>query len=572
MPRVHSLPSTVLAFAGAAGLAGLSACAGDRGPGDSPNVSLEAAASALESVQAPDLMTHIDTLASDAYEGRAPATPGEEKTVSYLTRQFQAVGLAPGNPDGTYVQDVTLVGIRNHARGSIDAGDQTIEMRTPDNFMGVSFRDTSEVHVRNSDVVFVGYGVEAPEYNWDDYAGQDMSGKTLVMLVNDPPVRVDGDTALDPDMFNGKAMTYYGRWTYKYEVGAEKNAAAVIIVHETGPAGYPWAVVTGSWGPEQFGVAGGSERTPVKVESWITEAAARELFHAAGMDFDQMKEKARTPGFRPVPLNAKATFDIDMERRQVRSKNVVAKLPGSDPEVADQYVIYSAHWDHLGRDTTLEGDQIFNGALDNASGVAGLLELAQAYTKLSSPPRRSVLFLAVTGEEKGLLGAKYYAGHPLYPLEKTLADINMDGLNQWGPTGDVVVVGMGNSSLDDVLQRYADTQGRHLLPDPEPEKGYFYRSDHFEFAKKGVPALYTDAGTEFVGKPAGWGEEKRQEYVTNDYHKPSDEVKPDWDLSGAVQDLQLLFMVGYDVAQGSAWPTWREGNEFKATRDAMLGQ
>ncbi len=570
MPRVHTLPGTVLALAGLLAMSTLAGCAGDREPGDSPTVSLEAAGPALESIQVPDLMDAIDTLASDAYEGRAPATPGEEKTVSYLTRRFEAMGLAPGNPDGTFVQDVSLVGIRNHAQGSIAVGGRTIALRTPENFVGVSFRDTSEVHVRDSDVVFVGYGVEAPEYGWDDYAGEDMTGKTLVMLVNDPPVRVEGDTALDPAMFNGKAMTYYGRWTYKYEVGAEKNADAVIIVHETGPAGYPWEVVTGSWGPEQFGIAGGGDRTPVKVESWITEATARDLFQAAGLDFDQMKEKARTPGFTPVALNAKANLDVAMERREVQSRNVVAKLPGSDPAVSGEYVIYTAHWDHLGRDTTLEGDQIFNGALDNASGVAGLLELAQAYTKLAEAPRRSILFLAVTGEEKGLLGAKYYAEHPLYPLNKTLADINMDGLNQWGPTRDIVVVGMGNSSLDGVLDRYATTRGRHLVPDPEPEKGYFYRSDHFEFAKKGVPALYTDAGTEFVGKPAGWGEAKRQEYVVNDYHKPSDEVKPDWDLSGAAQDVQLMFLVGYDVAQGAAWPEWSEGNEFRATRDATL--
>ena len=534
-------------------------------------VTAESAAPALETIAAEDLMTDIDTLASDAYEGRAPGTPGEEKTVAYLTRRFQGMGLEPGNPDGGWTQDVTLVGITNRASGALEVGGETLPLRFPDNFVAVSYRDTSAVKVEDSELVFVGYGVDAPEYEWDDYAGQDMTGKTLVMLVNDPQVRAANDTTLDPEMFNGKAMTYYGRWTYKYEVGAEKNADAVIIIHETGPAGYPWDVVTGSWGPEQFGIAGGADRAPVKVEAWITEDAARRMFEAAGQSFDDLKERARTPGFEPVALDGTASFDVAMERRQVRSKNVVARLPGSDPEVADEYVVYTAHWDHLGRDTTLQGDQIFNGALDNASGTAGMLEIAEAFTALPEPPRRSVLFLAVTAEEKGLLGARYYAENPLYPLERTLANINMDGANIWGPTEDLVVIGMGNSSLDDVLRRHADAAGRTLVPDPESEKGFFYRSDHFQFAKQGVPALYVDAGTSFVGQPADYGQRVRDEYTAKNYHKPSDEVSDAWNLEGAVQDLRLLFLVGYDVAQGDAWPTWAEGNEFRARRQEMLG-
>ncbi|HUG38981.1 MAG TPA: M28 family metallopeptidase [Longimicrobiales bacterium] len=565
----RSVFSTLPLLTAGAAAACLAACSGDRErPGSFP---AEAVEPALGTITVPDLMAHIDVLASDSFEGRAPGTPGEEKTVAYLTEQFRTLGLEPGNPDGSWTQGVTLVGIRNQATGSVRVGGETIPLRFPENLVAVSYRDAPSVVVDNSALVFVGYGVEAPEYGWDDYGGRDMTGKTLIMLVNDPQVRLAGDTALDPEVFNGRAMTYYGRWTYKYEVGAGKGADAVIVVHETGPAGYPWEVVTGSWGPEQFGIAGGGGPTPVKVEAWITEETARRMLSAAGHDFDALKERARTRGFQPIDLDGTASFDVTMERRQVSSQNVIARLPGSDDDVADEHVVYTAHWDHLGRDPSLDGDQIFNGALDNATGTAGLLEIAEAFASLAEAPRRSILFLAVTAEEKGLLGARYYAENPLYPLEKTLANINMDGLNQWGRTEDVVVIGMGNSSLDDVLRRHADARGRTLVPDPEPEKGFFYRSDHFQFAKQGVPALYMDQGTHYIGQPEGYGEQKRAEYTANDYHKPSDEVKPDWDLAGAVEDLGLMFLVGYEVAEGDIWPTWREGNEFRARRESMLG-
>jgi Zn-dependent M28 family amino/carboxypeptidase len=308
----------------------------------------------------------------------------------------------------------------------------------------------------------------------------------------------------------------------------------------------------------------------IAVEGWITLEKAKEIFRAAGRDFDGMKRAAREKDFVPVPLFGSATFQVKNTVRRVQSKNVVARLEGSDADLKNEHVVYTAHWDHLGRDTTIRGDQIFNGALDNASGTAQLLELAKAFTQLPTPPRRSILFLAVTAEEQGLLGAKYYARNPLYPLDHTLADINIDGVNQWGKTSDIVVVGLGNSTLDDELRTVAAAAGRTIVPDPEPEKGFFYRSDHFEFAKEGVPALYADAGIEFIDKPAGYGTTKREEYTANDYHKPSDEVKPDWDLSGAVDDARLLFEVGYRVAQGSTWPEWKPGTEFKAKRDAML--
>ena len=366
-------------------------------------------------------------------------------------------------------------------------------------------------------------------------------------------------------------MTYYGRWTYKYEIASEKGAAAAIIIHETGPAGYPFEVVSGSWGRENFDLRRPDKNMGrVAVESWINVETARKLLKLGGQDLDDLKKRAISKDFKPVSLNAKANFKLKNTLREVDSQNVIAKLEGSDPSMKDEYVVYSAHWDHLGKDEKLQGDQIFNGALDNASGVAALLELAEAFTRLGTSPKRSVLFLSVTAEEKGLLGAKHYAENPLYPLAKTVANLNMDGVNQWGRTEDIVVVGLGNSTLDDVLAEAAKTQKRVLQPDAEPEKGFYYRSDHFEFAKLGVPALYTNPGTNYVGKPADYGQQKRNEYTSKNYHKVSDEIKPDWDLSGAVEDLQLLFQVGWRVAQSERIPEWMPGTEFKARREEML--
>jgi Zn-dependent M28 family amino/carboxypeptidase len=531
-------------------------------------VTLESARPALEVVTPERLLAHIEVLASDEFEGRAPGTGGEEKTVAYLVEQFEALGLAPGNPDGSYTQGVTLVGVRSRVDGAIAVNGQRLPLRFPDNFVGVSYRDGDRVEVRGSEVVFVGYGVDAPEYGWDDYKGQDVTGKTLVMLVNDPPVRDPNDPdALDPSMFNGEAMTYYGRWTYKYEVGAARGADAVIIVHETGPAGYPWDVVTGSWGGENMSIVSDGGPTPVGVEAWITDDFARQLFAAAGHSFEELKEQARTAEFQPVALGARADFTADLQRRTMESQNVIGKLEGFHPERRDEYVLYVAHWDHLGRD----GDLIYNGAVDNASGTAALLEMARAFQALPAAPDRTLLFLAVTAEEQGLLGARHYAQNPLYPLERTLAVLNMDAMNVLGRTEDVVVIGMGSSSLEDVLERHAAAQGRHLVPDAEPEKGFFYRSDHFEFAKQGVPALYIDSGIRYVGRPDGWGLEQREQFNREDYHKPTDEVKPYWDLSGLVEDVQLLFLVGYDVAQTREYPNWFEGNEFRAARDEALG-
>ena len=527
---------------------------------------------AIDSITADGILGHIKVLASDEFEGRAPASKGEDLTIKYLTSQFQKLGLKPGNPDGTYLQNVPLVGITSHTDTNFLIKGKKFPLTPKIDFIASSERTVPEVKVTDSPIVFVGYGVVAPEYNWDDYKDVDMKGKTMLILVNDPPIPDPSDpTKLDDKMFKGRAMTYYGRWTYKYEIASTKGAAAVLIVHETGPAGYPFEVVSGSFGRENFTIQRPDKNADrVPVEGWITYAKAAELCKMAGKDLDALKKAAIKKDFKPVALDAKANFTIKNDLRNVDSHNVIAKLDGSDAKLKDEYVIYTAHWDHLGRDTTLTGDQIYNGAVDNASGTAGLLEIAAAYTKLDPAPKRSILFLSVTAEEKGLLGSDYYAENPLYPLRKTMADINMDGLNQWGKTKDLVIIGLGNSTLDDIATDIAKSQDRVIVPDAEPEKGFYYRSDHFEFAKQGVPALDADAGIDYIGKPAGYGQKKRDEYTANDYHKPSDEIKPDWDLSGAVEDLKLFFQVGYRVAQSEQIPEWKAGTEFKAKRDAMM--
>src|SRR5438046_5902366 len=392
------------------------------------------------------------------------------------------------------------------------------------------------------------------------------------MLINDPPIPDPNDpTKLDEKMFGGRAMTYYGRWTYKYEIAAQKGAAAAIIIHETEPAAYPWQVVRSSWGKENFELDNPNKNMDaVSARSWITFDVAKKLFADCRQDFDALKKSAITKGFRPVALNAKARIDIKQLIRSFKSHNVIGKLEGNDPKLHDEYVIYTAHWDHLGRHPELQGDQIFNGAIDNASGVASLMQLAVAFTKLNPPPKRSVLFIATTAEEAGLLGAKFYAEHPLYPLEKTLADINIDTVNPWGKTRDIEDLSNNNSTLDDLLAAAAKRNGRVMAPNSQPEKGSFYRADHFEFSKLGVPALYTGGSKDFIGKRANFGQQKKDDYVAHKYHPDSDELNPEWDLSGAVQDVQLLFEVGYQVANGDKFPEWKTGTEFKAKRDEML--
>ncbi len=448
-----------------------------------------------------------------------------------------------------------------------------MELRAPNDFVAFTQRIAPEVEVKDSDVVFVGYGIVAPEYGWDDFKGVDLKGKTLVFLINDPPIPDPNDPGkLDDKMFKGKAMTYYGRWTYKYEIAAEKGAAAAVIVHETIPAAYPWSVVENSNAKENFVIdAPDKNMDTVGIRSWITLETARKLFAAAGQDYDTLKKAALSRDFKPVSLGAKADFALRNKIRHFKSHNVIGKLEGSDPQRKDEYVIYSAHWDHLGRDPHLKGDQIYNGALDNASGVASILEIARAFTKLPAPPPRSILFMATTAEEANLLGAKYYAEHPFYPLDHTLADINIDIVNPWGKTRDVEDISAGNSTLDDLFAQAAQGQGRTAKPNSEPEKGSFFRADNFEFAKAGVPALYIGSKPkDYIGRPADYGQKKSDDYTLHHYHQVSDEVNPAWDLSGAVQDDQLLFQVGYEVANGDQYPSWIPGAEFKARRDEMM--
>ena len=528
---------------------------------------------ARSSLSGDAILTHIKVLASDDFEGRGPGTPGESKTLGYLVDQFRRAGLKPGNPDGSFLQDVPLIGFQaKTTMGTLRFADRTIALDSPEKWVAVSRRFVPETTVEGSEVVFVGYGVVAPEFGWDDYKGVDVRGKTVIMLINDPAVPdPEHPDQLDPKVFGGKAMTYYGRWTYKYEVASEKGAAACLIVHDTVPAAYPWQVVVGSWGRENFDLPQPDDNAArTAVEAWITLDTAKAVCRAGGLDFETLSREARNRDFHPVALKAKADLKVENTIRRIDSQNVIARIEGSDPGLRNQHVVYTAHWDHLGRDPKLTGDQIYNGAADNASGTAALLELARGFNTIEPKPRRSILFLAVTAEEKGLLGAKYYAEHPLYPLETTLANINMDVINLWGRTRDIVSVGLGNTTLDDILIGVAQEQDRTVGGDPESEKGSFYRSDHFEFAKLGVPALNAKGGTEYIGQAADYGKTKRDEYTKNDYHKPSDEVKPGWNLAGAVEDLQLLMTVGSKVANGDSFPEWKSGTEFQAIREARL--
>ncbi len=522
-------------------------------------------AAALATIAAEDLAADIAILASDEFEGRLPSTAGEEKTLEFLKNEFEAVGLEPGNGD-SWFQEVPLVSVTADPGMTltITAGDASAQYAYGEQFMAWTKRVVDETGLDDSEMIFVGYGVVAPEYGWNDYEGIDVTGKTVVMLVNDP-----GYTTEDPEQFNGRTMTYYGRWTYKYEEAARQGAAGALVVHETGPAGYPWGVVSGSWAGAQFDlVSEDGNMSRIQLEGWLTLDAAREIFAMGGQDYDDLKDRALDPDFQAVPLGTSASAVIHNTLDRSVSNNVIAKLPGTDR--ADEYVIYMAHWDHMGRDPSLEGDQIFNGARDNATGTAALIELAEAFASLETRPSRSILFIPVTAEEQGLLGSAHYGANPVYPLNKTVGAINLDAMNAFGPTTDVTVVGLGNSELDDYVIAAAAAQGREARPDSEPEKGFYYRSDHFSLAKYGVPALYIDSGSEHVNHGADWVTEWKAVWTADRYHKPADEFNDTWDLSGMAEDVQLAFMVDYKLPNDSSFPNWREGTEFKAIRDAMM--
>ncbi|MFQ5530441.1 MAG: M28 family metallopeptidase [Gemmatimonadota bacterium] len=547
---------------GLVGIVAVAACGDGASDFDS---TLDIPASSLEAISAAGLGSSIAVLAHDSLEGRAPGTAGEDRTIRFLTSEFQRLGLSPGNGD-SWTQDVPLVSITANRDMVLEiSGDEESEILAyQTDFVATTEQVVGEIGLDDSELVFVGYGIVAPEYGWDDYAGFDAAGKTVVILVNDP-----GYATEDPDLFNGRTMTYYGRWTYKYEEAARQGAAGALIVHRTGPAGYPWGVVQNGWSGPQFGLADAGETPKLDVGGWITEQRARELFSRAGLDFDEMDLAAQMPGFEPVAMGGlKVSVPIRNTIAQSSSRNFLAVLPGAVR--SDEFVIYTAHYDHFGVDPDAEGeDKIYNGARDNASGTAGLLEVARGFVA-AGQPERSVMFLAVTAEEQGLLGAKYYATHPVVPLARTVANINMDGLITWGATHDITVVGLGNSELDDYMINAASEQGRRVKPDQEPEKGFYYRSDHFEFAKQGVPAIYTHSGIDMVEGGEERGRAELDAWTTQRYHQPSDEYDGSWDLAGALQDVELFFAVGYRIANENSWPNWREGSEFRATRDAMM--
>ncbi|QTH71537.1 M28 family metallopeptidase [Pseudoalteromonas xiamenensis] len=513
-----------------------------------------AVAKAYDSINAEQLASHIKVLASDEFGGRAPSSEGEKLTLAYLTKQFKALGLVPGN-NGSYLQEVPLVSIEADSNMSLNIGGKDYQYKK-DMVMGTA-RISELQSLDKSQLVFVGYGVNAPEYNWNDYEGLDVKGKTVVMLVNDP-----GFATKDPAVFTGDAMTYYGRWTYKFEEASRQGAAGAIIIHETAPASYPWSVVENSWSGPQFGFQKENNNMDrVAVEGWVTVDVAKELFSKAGLDFEQEKAKAAMGAYHTDLKGLDASITVKSKIKKSTSYNFIATLPGS--ETPAEHVIYSAHWDHLGTDPNRKGDNIYNGAHDNASGTAGLIEVAEAFTSLAKKPSRSITFLAVTAEEQGLLGSKFYAAHPVIPANQTVANINMDSLNLLGKVTDINVVGIGKSSLDNTLATAAKAQNRTVAGDPHPASGGYYRSDHFAFANMGVPAMYAGGGTTPRDEATANYRKRMSLVLKGCYHQPCDRYRDEWDLSGAVQDLQLFFQVGYDVSEQKEWPTWQATSEFQ---------
>ncbi len=507
-------------------------------------------------------------LSSDEYEGRMPGSAGEEKTIALLTERFKAAGLQPGNK-GSWVQEVPLVEItgKDFAPLTITGGKGApISLNYATDWVGATYREDAKTELKDSELVFVGYGIVAPEKGWNDYANIDMKGKTAVILVNDPDFNSTGTDG----PFNGKAMTYYGRWTYKYEEAARQGAAGAIIIHDTAPAAYGWNVVESSWsGPQAYAQRGENAPPLTQMNGWVQLEAGKRILAAAGQDFAALSTAAQAKGFKPVPLGLKAGTSFSNDIRKFSSHNIIGILPGKTR--ADEYVMHTAHWDHLGRCTPApDGDDICNGAVDNATGTAALVALAEAHAK-AGPAERSLVFLAVTAEESGLLGADYYAANPVFPLNQTVGGINMDAFAMSGPSKDVTVVGPGKSRLDDFLNAALKIDGRVVTIDPNPEAGYYYRSDHFAFAKRGVPMLYVDGGEDLVegGKEAG--AKLAADYRANRYHGPKDEFDENWNWSGVMADLQLFYQIGRMLAMSDSWPNWVEGDEFKATRDKDCG-
>jgi Zn-dependent M28 family amino/carboxypeptidase len=505
---------------------------------------------------------HMAVLAADSLEGRKPFSTGEDKTLRYLKAEFEKLGMKPGNGD-SYFQEVPMVEIKSQPGGPMvfNGKSGTLSLNYLDDFVAASRHIQDEVQLKDSELIFAGYGIVAPEYDWNDYAGLDVKGKTVVVLVNDPGFA-------DSTLFKGKTMTYYGRWTYKFEEAARQGAAGVMIVHYTRPASYAWTVVRSGWSKSKLYLeADDNNKSRALLEGWITMDSAKKLLKLAGVSEDLLTAAGKK-GFKPVPLGVHTSMTIRNQIKKSKSNNVLAVWPGTDRK--DEYIIYSAHWDHLGKGEAVNGDSIYNGAADNATGVAALFEIAHAFSKEKKKPSRSILFLAVTAEEQGLLGSEYYTTHPVYAPNETVATINMDVLQPFGKMKDIILVGKGQSELDDYADEVAKRQGRITRGEPDPSGGWYFRSDHFNFAKIGIPALYVENGSDSKEHGEKWGEQQKKNYNDNRYHAPADEYSPSWDISGTLEDMQLLFEVGLKLSNESTFPGWKPGSEFKAIRDKSM--
>lgn len=505
---------------------------------------------------------HIEVLSSDEYQGRKPFTEGEKKTVNYLMKELRSYGLQPGNED-SFIQEVPMVELLAKPSDTMTFSGPKglVKLLAGEDF--VAYNERVEVYneIKDSEVIFAGFGIVAPEHGWDDYAGLDVKGKTVVVLVNDP-----GFGSGDSTLFKGETMTYYGRWTYKYEEAARQGAAGILIIHDTAPAGYPWLVVRNSWSGASLYLDQVSDVYRPLLQGWITRDAAIRIFESSAVDMKNYVEKARSRDFHAENLGLKMSAYVANDIKKDLSKNVIALLEGT--ELPEEYIVYTAHWDHLGIGNPIDGDSIYNGAEDNASGAAALLAIAEAFARNEERPRRSIVFLLVTAEEQGLLGSRYYAEHPVYPVEKTVANINMDALKAYGPMKDFTIVGYGQSELDDLAAEIAENQGRYVIPDPHPSKGYFFRSDHFQFAKVGIPALYGSGVYEHQTRGTEYIDRLSSEYTADRYHRPADEYNPDtWRFAGMQQDADLFYLLGRRLAGSGEWPRWKEGSEFKAIRE-----
>jgi Zn-dependent M28 family amino/carboxypeptidase len=520
---------------------------------------------ANSAITEPQLRGHIRFLADDLLEGRGPGTRGDELAQRYIAAQFESLGLAPSAPAGGWYQAVPLLGVRSAPPETITLShaQQTLQLRRMQDFVFSSGRPAEHVGFADAELVFVGYGIVAPEYAWDDFKGQDLRGKVLLMMNNDP--------ADDPELFAGQRRLYYGRWDYKYAMAAKQGAAGAIIVHTTESAGYPYKVVQTSWSGEQFELRD-NPLPPMELQGWLTEDAARRAVELSGHDLDRLRESAERRDFKPVHLGTTLSLSMSCAVREVTTGNVIGVLPGSDPELGQEMIVFMAHHDHIGMAAQRDerGDQIYNGAVDNASGVGALLAIANACAQLERRPRRSLMFAAVGAEEQGLLGSAFLAEHPPVRAGLLAAVINIDGINIIGPTRDVNVIGLGKSTMDEIVQSVARWQGRVTLPDQFPDRGYYYRSDQFSLAKIGVPGVYLHSGVHVVGQPEGWGKQRLEEWIETKYHQTSDEYDDSWDLRGAVQDIRLLFYTGLIAAQRDALPEWTAGDEFEAARKQAL--